>query len=180
MSAPPERRVDPKLLALLGTAAVVALLFFFVISPLVLGGDDPGALPVPVSPRADAEAEADADDDEVVDGDVPESLGAFNARDPFQQLVTAEGGSGEGSTPAAPNADAEQPADDVQLRMTGIRRDGDDERAEITVDGTDHEPVVGDTFGDRFRLVDIAEDCATLAVGDDDRLVLCTGEDTRA
>ncbi|MEX2618630.1 MAG: hypothetical protein WD250_00265 [Egibacteraceae bacterium] len=177
MSIPLANRLNPKLLALLGAAVVVALAFVFIVKPLLFGGDeDPGALPVPASPRAEPETDDDAVEDHD-DAAVAESLGSFTPRDPFRQLVTAEGGPGQGSTPVEIE---DLPDGDATVALTGIVSDGDGPaRAQLTVDGEAHEPAEGETFAGRFELVDIADACATLSVDGGDRVVVCEGEEAR-
>lgn len=176
MSAPTDRRVNPKLLYALGTVAVAALAFVFVVNPLMLSddGDDVVAIPAP----AHREPAAEPPDDSVEDDDVPEALEVFSARDPFQQLVvTADGGPGEGSTPVP--VDPPAPVGEVTVRLSKVvLDDGGIPRALLTVNGTDHKPAVGDTVADRVRLLAIADQCATVAI-DQERVALCAGEDVR-
>lgn len=90
MKKSPEPAVNPKLLYALGALVVAALLFVFVINPLFLSPDaseDPIALPIPADPGAVLSEEGI---DEGESDEVEDSLEVFNARDPFQQLVTAE------------------------------------------------------------------------------------------
>lgn len=169
-------RVNPKLLYLGGAVVVAALLFLAVVNPLLLGddSDDLVALPVPAAREPAVDPTEEARDEEAVD----DSLEVFSPRDPFQQLVVADGGSGEASRPV-PVEDA--PASgDVTVALTRIVDEGDGApRAQLTVDGVDHEPAEGETFAETLRLLDIAEDCATLQIGDE-RVVLCAGEEVRA
>lgn len=92
MKKSPEPAVNPKLLYALGALVVAALLFVFVINPLFLSPDaaeEPIALPIPAAPDAAPPGE---ESDEESSDEVEESLEVFNARDPFQQLVTSEPG----------------------------------------------------------------------------------------
>ena len=183
MSSAPaaEPRVNRKLLYALGAVAVAILAFVFVVNPLLLGGDDGDAVPLPVPAARPAPTDAaPPEGDSGADADVPESLEVFSARDPFQQLVTGDGGSGEGSTPIAPpDRPAVQPGDNtVSLSRVSVDGDGTP-RAHLTVDGADHQPAEGEQFAERLRLVDIADQCVTLLV-EDQRSVLCAGEELHA
>lgn len=175
MSAPNEPRVKPKMLVALGIVVVAVLAFVFVVNPLLLGGDEEDlALPVPTGPRPPVASPAPD-----VDEDVPESFEVFSARDPFQQLVSFDGTPGPGSTPIpAPPSDGD--AGETHLALTGVILDGGGTpRAVLVVDGVEHQPAEGEQFAGRLSLVDIAEQCATVAVGDA-RVALCAGEEIRA
>lgn len=170
-------RVNPKLLYLGGAVVVAALLFLVVVNPLLLGddSDDLVALPVPAAREPAADPTEEARDDEAVE----DSLEVFSPRDPFQQLVVADGGSGEASRPV-PVEDAAPASEDITVALTRIVDEGSGApRAQLTVDGVDHEPAEGETFADGLRLLDIAEDCVTLHIGDE-RVALCAGEEVRA
>lgn len=172
MTADKERRVNPKVLAALGTVVVAVLAFVFVVNPLVLGGDDDLAMPVPASPRTVVESPPPS-----VDEDVPESLEVFSARDPFRQLVTLEGTPGSGSTPIPPEESSSGSGTGITLALSQVVLDpAGTPRAVIAVDGVEHQPAAGDQFADVLRLVDIAEQCATVQVGDG-RVALCAGEE---
>lgn len=88
-----DRALNPKLLYALAGLVVAALLFLFVVNPLVLGDDgDDGAVVLPVPAAPDRDSAAPDEEQAEPDDDVTESLEVFNARDPFQQLVTTEPG----------------------------------------------------------------------------------------
>lgn len=174
-----EPRVNRKLLYALGAVAAAILLFVFVVNPLLLGGDDGDAVPLPV-PAARPAPTAPPEADTGLDTDVPESLEVFSARDPFQQLVTDDGGSGEGSTPIAPPDRPTVQSGDVSVSLSRVSVDGEGTpRAHLTVDGASHQPAEGEQFAGGLRLVDIADQCVTLLV-EDQRSVLCAGEELHA
>lgn len=170
-------RVNPKLLYALGAVVVAVLAYLFVVTPLLLGNDD--AVPLPVPSAADREAAVESSDEEPAAGTVPESMEVFSARDPFQQLVTAEGGSpGAGSTPVP--VEAPRLVDEVTVRLTQVVVDeAGTPRAQLTVDGVEHQPAEGEAFAEHLRLLDIADQCVTVQVGDQ-RVALCAGEEIRA
>jgi len=49
-------------------------------------------------------------------------------------------------------------------------------RAAVTLNGEGYNASEGDTFGDRFRMLDISELCATMRL-EDSRFTLCEGEE---
>ena len=132
------------LLITLGGVAAAVLLFVFVVSPLLFGGDD-GADEGPVAvadtpenddlahePAKDPEAETIAD--ESAPQPVPETFEVFTARDPFQQLVVddavlAAAEPSDGSDAGGEDADAD--AGDADAGDGG---EGDDEDLELDED----------------------------------------------
>lgn len=176
-----EPRVNKKLLYALGAVAAAILVFVFVVNPLLLGGDEGDAVPLPVPAARPAPTDAAPPEaDTVPDTDVPESLEVFSARDPFQQLVTGSGGSGEGSTPIAPPVRPAVQSDDSTISLSRVSVDGHGTpRAHLTVDGVSHQPAEGEQFAERLNLVDIADQCVTLLI-EDQRSVLCAGEELHA
>lgn len=180
-----DRKLNPKLLALLGAVLLAALLFVFVGRPLLFGddGDEAVVVPLPAAP-AEPDEGADGDATDQADGEAPEAvedtLEVFRARDPFQQLVTAEGQAAPQTVevPADP-ADA-TPAGDSSVRLDGVSADaGGTVRARLVVDGSPHEPAVGEAFAGRFQLLGVQDQCATLASGEQ-RYALCAGDEIRA
>ena len=250
--------VNRTLLIALGAVAVLALLFFFVISPVLLGGDDEpdGEVDVVVTPAPEAtDDDVELADPEDLEGEPPaETFEIFSARDPFQQLVTEGGGGGGTPDPdASPgtgtidqgggviggidsdgdgiadgidddddgdgvvdSADDDDDGDGVSdandddtttdgdgdgdddgdadgdggtsddasvggtsVSLVDIFRDDQGEaRATVSVNGTAYTVSQGETFGRRFRLLDISGRCATMLFGDS-RFTLCEGERIR-
>jgi hypothetical protein len=90
--------MNTKLLIGLGGVAAVVLLALFVVMPLLSTEDVPDVdIPSAAAAEADA-AQSDPDDEAERDaeeqaGPVDETFEVFTARDPFQQLVSAGGGS---------------------------------------------------------------------------------------
>lgn len=197
MSTADTPQVSRTLLVVLGAVvgvAALALLYLFVVQPLLGDAQDVAATtPVPVAtdpspaPGASPTPEV-AEDDEPVS----ETFEVFTARDPFQQLVvhrdpaqTGGGGGTPSPTPtgtATPTETPTTPADAVvgatTIRLVDVFTDGGVEKILVTVNGTGYEVAEGETFAQRFRVLDITGDCATLLFGDS-RFTLCKGEQIR-
>lgn len=191
MSAAESPPVSRGLLILLGVVvglAVLAALWFFVVSPLLdeepVAGPDPAATPEPApEPEVTPTPEPTP---------VPETEEFFTARDPFQQLVRpaavapgpGDDTDGDGDTDGDTDGDPDDPAPGVRVGQTSVRlievfTDASGvERVRVEVNGTEHTPAEGDTFAERFRVLDITNACATFLFGDN-RFTLCEGETIR-
>lgn len=198
MSTPTEApAVNRSLLYVLAAVVVAALLFLFVVKPLLLSDDD-GAAEIPVATDPDRVPDADADDEVEAGEPVPETFEVFSARDPFQQLASAEVEAPDvetadegGVTPVATtdgeatgtDADAE-PRTTAEVGGTVVRLsdvvtdEAGQPRAVVAVNGTGYEVAEGQTFAERLKLLDITDECATFLFGDN-RFVLCKGEQIR-
>ena len=156
------------LLISLGGVAAAVLLFVFVVSPLLFGGDDVDEGPVEVAdasddddiahePAEDPEAETIADEGQAQP--VPETFEVFTARDPFQQLVvddaipaSAEPGEGDGDGDGdGDDADGDGDSDGSE---DDDDSDDDGEPSDVEVDGTTVrlEEVFGGDDGDRAQV----------------------------
>lgn len=206
MSAPASTVEQPKvsrgLLVTLGVVVAVAAaaaLWLFVVQPLLL--DEPFVAEVPerVTDGADtpAGAEAPAADTEAppaeeagadpAAGGEPADSQVLTARDPFQPLVveadpTAMAAAGTAPTAASGGDTAPAPetvvgATTVRLADVFTRPDGQPVVL-VTVDAVSYEVGEGEVFAERFRVLDIAEQCATFLYGDS-RFSLCKGEEIR-
>lgn len=146
--------LDRKLaLGLIGVLALVPL-WLFVVSPLLLGGDDmtdPVVDPVVGAAGQDGEVAAGADAPEAgdestdeIDEELPpigETFEVFTARDPFQQLVSEDTGGGDLAVVGGqPTADGGTPTDASDDTGTGPGS-GDGDR---TDDGTPPESTTED------------------------------------
>lgn len=200
MSATTERpQVSRGVLVTLGVVlglAVLVLGYLYVVQPLIGETGEvaapsvtsatptpvptPGATPAPTTEDG-AEAEAEPEP-------VPETFEVFTARDPFQQLVVVQasgGGAGQAS-PAPSPTDGASPGPPpsatvgaTTVRLVDVFTDAaGTEKILVTVNGTGYEVAEGETFAQRFRVLDIAGDCATLLFGDS-RFTLCKGEEIR-
>lgn len=197
-----DSAVNPKLLYALAAVVVLAVVFMFVVRPL-LAGDEVDPAPVPSASEDRSPALDDDDETDEEDADpLPETDEVFSARDPFQQLVSAEvEGSADESdtsdgaataTPASNTDAAGEPAEggeakpdaDAQVGSTAVRLvdvftgDDGDARVLVTVNGTGYEVGQGQDFAERLRLLDVKDRCATFLFGDN-RFVLCEGEQIR-
>jgi hypothetical protein len=208
VSSKETRQVRPGLLIVLAVMVGLMLVYAvwtFVASPLLAGnaeeiGAEPVAAPEPVpEPEPTPEPEPEP---------IPETIEVFSARDPFQQLVRGSGAGGTaaaagsdttplaatttdgqaqapspteaptvaGATPGAP-AGAQVGATSIRL-IDVFTDDGGQEKVLVQVNGTGYEVGEGDTFAQRFRVLDISGRCATFLFGDN-RFTLCRGEEIR-
>lgn len=188
-----SRNVNPQVLVLVGLIAVVllAVVYFLFLSG---GGDEeaaapPAQVPAPVATEAPEGGNGD--------GDNPvETFEVFAARDPFEPLISASGGGGDGTTAPtdgstpAPGDDGSVPVGDGgaatggggtavgdhRVKVIDVFVEGGNERAQIQVDGTVYTVDEGETFAQNFRLVSTSGSCATILFGDDE-FTLCEGEE---
>ena len=121
----------------------------------------PGPTPAPTASPSPGAPGGD-DDDVNGDGDVDEDDGDTN---------------GDGQVDEDDDGSAEVGGTTVTL--VDVFTDDDGERmATVTVNGTAYTVGEGDTFADRFRLLDISGRCSTMLFGDS-RFTLCEGEQIR-
>lgn len=192
-------------LAVVAVAAVAYLALTLLSSP----GDGeltavgPSDAPVPSAdgtapPATDEETE---DPDEIAA--VEPTFEVFDARDPFEQLVSDDtgGGGGEVGTtqPASDTTSTEQPVDgsaptdatppgstggspsQTTVGSTTIllddvfTSDAGEKTALVVVDDEGFEATEGDTVAGKVTVLDIAGNCATMRY-EDKRFILCEGE----
>jgi hypothetical protein len=197
------------LIGLAGVAAAgaAAMLYLFVVAPLLLGEEVadatvPVAQPVQTAGE-DADADAESVEAEEAEPPLPETFEVFTARDPFQQLVQdteagATDGGGGGATATQVSTQptggtggsggtGEEPVTDgpsgtrvgtTVIRIVEVTTTDGVARASITVNGTGYTVAEGEVFATSFRVLDITGDCATLLFGDS-RFTLCAGEEIR-
>lgn len=177
--------VNRKLLVALGLLVVAALLFMFVVLPM-LGPDEPEPFELPSQAAPQSEPEAPAEDDVAEDTPVPETFEVFSARDPFQQLVTEEGQQAAqetpvdpgGATPEGATATPTVAAAEVGATTVHLAEVVDAQRVRVTVNDKTYDVAKGDAFAEHFRLLEVNDGCATLLFGDN-RFALCEGEQIR-
>jgi hypothetical protein len=181
------RRVSPLLIVMLAVL-VLALLWFFVITPLVFQDDEvietppaarpAGAAPTPAPEEAPAEPPA-------------ETFEVFESKDPFRPLVTeaapttgsgngtagtggsTSGGTTNGSTGAG---GAPAPSGGQRVSLLDILEDQGETKAQVKVGSTVYTVAPGEVFADNFKAVSISGNCATMLHGDD-KFTLCEGEE---
>ena len=85
-------------------------------------------------------------------------------------------GNGSGSDGSDGNGDGSANVGGTTVTLVDVFTDDDGERkATVTVNGTGYTVGEGQTFGRRFRLLDISGSCSTMLFGDS-RFTLCEGE----
>jgi hypothetical protein len=96
-----------------------------------------------------------------------------------------DGTDGTGSTDGTPDAGEEEatglPAATVGttvIRIVDITTTEGITRVSLTVNGSGYDVAEGETFAERFRVLDISGSCATLLFGDS-RFTLCKGDEIR-
>lgn len=182
--------VNRKLLIALGAIIVLALVFVFVVNPLLSGDDtaaqvDPAVAAAGVTPTPEPTEEPTTEP-------VEESFEVFSARDPFEQLVEADvaaaPANGEPTVAGGPAATSTDPVTDpseaaaqvngTTVELVDVYDDAGTDTVQVTVNGTGYEVTAGDTFADRLEVLEINGQCATFQF-DDKRFVLCKGEHIR-
>lgn len=210
MSTPTEAQsqVSRPLLIVLAVVAVLAVAYLAV---AVLGSsaDDEIAAgdPTEAASAAPGDAAVPGDPDDGPDED-PSEIGAveptfevFDARDPFEQLVSDDVGSDpvgttqpvsdttptdgatpvDGSTPTstAPGApggtSSVATVGSTTILLDDVYRADGVRTALVVVDGQGFDATKGETVAGKVTVLDIAGNCATMRLGDK-RFILCEGE----
>ena len=92
---------------------------------------------------------------------------------------TGSDGSSDGSGSDGSSSGSDAQVGGTTVTLVDVFTDDDGERtATVTVNGTGYNVGEGETFGRRFRLLDISGRCATMLFGDS-RFTLCEGERIR-
>jgi len=188
--------VGRPLLIGLGVVVVIALLWLFVIGPRMGGGDDVVVAPVPTRAPVTPAPSPMPEDDALY----PENSEVYSARDPFAQLVAAEGEAGGaapspggvlpgtgGPTPSSspsppaggggtPRSGSSAEVGGTEIKLIDVYDDAT--RAVVTVNGRSYDVAEGEPFAQRFRLLDLTGECGTFLFGDS-RFVLCEGDEIR-
>jgi hypothetical protein len=193
-----RRRINPVFLVA-GGVAILALLWFFVISPLFSSDEEttqtPPAANAPVpsaSPTAAAAASAAAAAEPP-----PETFEVFESKDPFRPLIVeqtaAAGGTANAATGAgggtSSNANgggtatgstgaggAPAPSGGQRVTLLDVLDEGGTTKAQVKVGSTVYKVASGEVFADNFKVVSISGNCVTLLHGDD-KFTLCEGEE---
>lgn len=165
----------------------------------------PSATPSPGGDDGSAQDDGDGDGGDGEDGssadggELGQTAEVVSARDPFEQLVvdssgggattegtgttnTSTGGGSDGGGSGEGSGGSGQDQADVgatTITLVDIYT-GDDgvQRASVEVNDTGYDAVEGETFAERFQLLDIADTCATMLFGDS-RFTLCEGDAVR-
>jgi hypothetical protein len=182
----------------LGAVVVIALLWLFVIGPRMGAENDVVVVPAPRGAPATPAPSPLLENDSLY----PENSEVYSARDPFAQLVAAEGESGGaaptsggvppitgGSTPSSspspaasgggsgtPRSGSSAEVGGTEIKLIDVYDEAT--RAVVTVNGRSYDVAEGETFAERFRLLDLTDDCGTFLFGDS-RFVLCEGDEIR-
>lgn len=211
MSTPTADRpqVSRPLLIVLAVVAVAAVLFL--VATVLLSPDDAVVTTGPSDvavPSADGSEVVDPDETVGESTEEPEEIAAveptfevFDARDPFEQLVSDAAGDADAATvgttqPATDTTDpvdgSSEPATSTAPGSTGggpsqttvgsttillddVFTAGGVETAVVVVDNEGYEAREGDTVAGKVTVLDIAGSCATMRF-EDKRFILCEGE----
>ncbi|CAN5745957.1 hypothetical protein BH23ACT8_BH23ACT8_08220 [soil metagenome] len=199
MSTVDQPPVSKGLLITLGVVLALAAAFglwTFVVQPLL--GEEPAVSDVTAPPGQTSPSPTPSTAPSERPGPAPETFEVFNARDPFQQLVSppqeATATSGTASATAAspspapsaspapsgsPAPPPEETVDGTTVTLVDVITDASGEQAvQVTVNGTGYTAREGETFAERFKVLDIDGDCATFLFGDS-RFTLCKGDTIR-
>lgn len=169
-------RVNPALIVIL-VLAVVAGLFFLVVQPLFLGGEEETEAPPVAQPPAARPSPSPSPTQAPA-----ETFEVFESKDPFRPLVTQ--GAPSGATPA-PGASptpgtgvggAPAPSGGQRVVLLDVFEEAGQTKAQIKVGSTVYTVVPGQIFADNFKLVSVSGNCVTLLHGDD-KFTLCEGEE---
>jgi len=197
------------LLIALAVVAVAAVLFL--VATVLLSPDDAAVTTGPSDvavPSADGSEVVDPDETVGESTEEPEEIAAveptfevFDARDPFEQLVSDAAGDADAATvgttqPATDTTDpvdgSSEPATSTAPGSTGgapsqttvgsttillddVFTAGGVETAVVVVDNEGYEAREGDTVAGKVTVLDIAGSCATMRF-EDKRFILCEGE----
>ncbi|HWH31490.1 MAG TPA: hypothetical protein VNU01_02330 [Egibacteraceae bacterium] len=88
------------------------------------------------------------------------------------------GGTGDGTSPERPSNGSSARVGGTTVKLVDVYTEDDQERALVTVNGRSYDVAEGESFGDRFRLLDLSGECGTFLFGDS-RFVLCEGDEIR-
>ena len=176
--------VNKWLLITLGVVAVAALVFLFVVSPLLAGDDT--AVPEAAAPADTAGQVAVAPEPTVAPTTEPEpvteSFEVFTARDPFEQLVDDDASAAAPTTdPVTDPSEAAAPTtqvDGTTIELVDVYEDAGVERVQVTVNGSGYEAAEGELIAERVEVLEIDGQCGTFEY-DHNRFVLCEGEHIR-
>jgi hypothetical protein len=204
--APQTRRL---LLIGLGVLVVAALAYLLLVVPNQ-GVEDVdqtqavvGSEPAVVGSEPEVAPSAPAEDSTELPSDAPQepSFEVFSARDPFDQLVVEDSGTGgsdgtqDTTTPSdgtdtatdpdpaqdggSPDTSTGEPAQ-AEVGVTTIRLDevfseGGEQKVIVEVNSDGYEAAESETVAGGLKVLDIADSCATMSF-DGNRFILCEGE----
>lgn len=151
-----------------GTAAAIAILLiglalggaWALIAPSVFGTPDP----VLEGPLAESIVGAPATAELIEGVKVLSSFQVSQPRDPFKPLITEQSATGNGDGGDGTGNGFEPSG--IRVTLIEIRDVDGVLRATVTVDGTDYEVGVGDTFADNFKVVSLDPDSGVFLFGD--------------
>jgi len=131
---------------------------------------------------AESQSEEDAEEEGATRsaGRYVETYDVFASKDPFEPLVARSAAVSGDGVPAAPEggvtATFEGGSDDSGLHYTVKVVKVEGRSAVIAIDGQSVSVAVGESFFERFQLLSVADDCASILFGDD-QFTLCEGEE---
>lgn len=168
-----------------GSKLVLALLTLAALGGAVAVIVDPGTEGTParsatvVTSSSSSEIEEPAEPTRTVSNRYVETYEIFAPKDPFEPLVARSGGASAGGIPTA-SAGAVTATFEGAAADTGLHHElkvvrVDSNSALIVLDGNEFSVREGEIFGERFQLLSLADQCATMLFGDD-QFTLCEGE----
>jgi hypothetical protein len=191
--------IDQRLVFALVGIAVLAVAWLFLLSPMLLGGEEPvePVVPVAAAPQTDPAAvpteEPTAAPSEALPP-IDETFEVFSARDPFEQLVDDEAAATatDDASDTATTDDSGVTVEADPAKNPPASTTGDGTKVVVddvfTEDGADYVLLnandkvytlqEGDEFATNWRVEAIDDPCVTLLYGDQARLV-CEGESIR-
>jgi hypothetical protein len=175
--------LSPRNRVLLIMLLVLALLVVAFVLLSGGGSEEPDAFPTRTTratPRTTASATPTAS---AVPTTFPETDEAFEGKDPFEPLVTADtggpGGESPGPTPTATSTTSTGDGGETKrVSLDDIFTEDGTRFATVTVDDEQFTVKEGDTFAGNFRLLDLGSNCGTFVFGDE-RFTLCLGQEVR-
>ncbi|MFN2588194.1 MAG: hypothetical protein ABR613_08755 [Actinomycetota bacterium] len=191
-------------LAVAGVLVLLVVLWFVFLRGGDDPVEDAAPIAPPVSSPLTPQEPVEPPDDGKGPGKGPvETFQVFAPKDPFKPLISTDTGTGTTTPPGTDtgtgtdtDGDGVPDGGTVTGNGTGtggggggenvaghrvslvdvFRGDGGEPRAQVQVDGTVYTVEEGEQFAERFQLLSINGDCATMLYGDD-QFTLCEGEE---
>lgn len=155
--------------ALLGTAALLAAAWFFVVRDRLA---PPAATGAPAAVAIDAAEHSDAAPPEPARDAPVETSEVFAPKDPFKPLIEVD----EVARGKDAKNGSEPQGDGLRIKLLDSFMEKGTRRVHVKVDSKVHPVDEGEIFASSFKLVAIHRSCAILLFGDD-QFRLCEGDE---